>query len=292
MTNVAPMHNIQVRTLADKAMLVRLARRRMRVSLRDKDLERTVRAQANDDSLTVTKHLFRDPDSPVRKLMQSYDELYRMHVERTLPWIDRGPRLLPSAQFFDYMEVMRTAIEDVTRRIPPIISDWEAHVARDIAKRGGRASRDDYPDRYHVENMFSVDLQTFPLPDTGDFRVEVDEATKAALEGALADAEAAARSDIIRRMLEPVERAIEKLAVPIGEKGGIFRDSLIHNLFEGVYQAKRLNISDDPALIRTIEEVEARLNTYMNKDALRQNQTHREHARKELNDIMSQLGQL
>lgn len=292
MTNVTPMNSVHITTLADKAMLARLSRRRMSTSVRDKALESTVRSQTQDDSITVTKHLFRSKESYVRKLIHKYDEVYRLHIDNTMPWIDRGPRLLPSKLYFNYMEMMRAAIAEVDQMVPYLRSNWHSLVSDDVARRGGTASPHDYPPVSTVLQAFGIDLQILPLPDTGDFRVEVDDGTRDALMGALQEAEQAARADIIRRMLEPVEKAVEKLKVPIGETGSIFRDSMVSNLFEGIQKAKLLNISDDPDLSRAIDEIEARVSAVAKPEALRSDEDHRKKATKELADIMGKLGQL
>lgn len=286
-------HNLSsnINTLADRAVLARLTRSTLRTSFRDKDLEATVRTQAGDDSITVHKHLFRDKGNRVRIMLAEAAEIYRMHMERTLPWIDRGPRLLPSADFLQYSQDMRDAIDKLTAKVPSLQADWPALVQADIASRGGAASVDDYPAQEDLPGMFSFDLHIMPLPDTKDFRVQVDEATKQSLERALAAAEQTARSDILRRMLEPLSKAADKLSVPIGEQGSIFRDSLIENIKEGLAQAKSLNIVDDPdlqAIIDRVEDVVER--TVSQPDALRTQQGARDNAKRELDDLLNNLG--
>ncbi len=284
----------RIKTLKDKAMLARLKRKRLTLSKRDKALETTVRAQAGDDSLTISKHLFRDRTSPVRRLIQEYDEVYRLHKDLTLPWVDTGPRLLKSDQYFTYMERMREAMDKVAAKVPSIVNRWGDLVAADIRSRGGRASPDDYPAAYEVEDCFAFDLKVMPLPDASDFRVDVDDDTVAALEEAMVEAEQVARRDVVHRMLEPVARASEKLAVPIGEQGAVFRDSLIHNLEHGVRQARELNISDDPELERIIAEAEQVVGniTQAKPEGLRKVQGKRDEARKQLDDLMDKLGSL
>lgn len=284
-----------VRTLADKAMLVRLARKRLRTSMRDKDLEDTVQSQSGDASLTVTKHLFRDKGNPVRELMRQYDEVYRLHVEQTLPWVDAGPRLLKNSRYIDYMQLMRTAIAKVEAEVPALVAQWDTLVAHDMQSRGARASRDDYPQKDQVGDMFAFDLQCFPLPNVSDFRVEVDDTTKQALDDALHAAELSARQEVINRMMEPMRRAAEKLAVPIGEQGSIFRDSLVENIRDGVKMARELNISDDSTMEQSLADIEQSVTETFGTDdkgieALRHNQTQRDKAAAKLEDIMSRLG--
>lgn len=284
-----------VKTLADRALLVRLARKRLRTTIRDKNLEGAVRAQANDDSITVSKHLFRDRNSKVRDLMRKYDEVYVYHKENTLPWMDNGMRLLRSDRYMEYMEGVRRHIAEVEQLLPTVVDNWEQLVADDMAERGAAAQRDEYPQAYDVAEMFAIDVQCFPLPSAKDFRVDVDDETKAALGRALEQAEERGRLEVVKMMLTPIQKAVEKLRVPIGEEGAIFRDSLVENIREGVAQAKALNISDDPQLIATIEEVEQAVSTAIGEDkkaieSLRLNQTQRSKAADQLDSILGKIG--
>lgn len=287
-----------IKTLADRAMLVRFSRKRLRTSVRDKALEKAVRQQSGDDTVTVSKHLFRDPASPVRAVMRKYDELYRTHKEETLPWIDEGPRLLRSDRYMDYMTLMRNGIAEIEREVQPIVNNWDALVQQDIARRGSGAKLDDYPAAYEVEAQFSVDLQVMPLPSKSDFRVDVDDATKEALDRALEMAEEKARNNIIMQMLKPVKAAADKLSVPIGEEGSVFRNSLVDNVRESVRKAKELNISNDPELAAGLDAIEQEVTDTFGSEgnegieSLRLNQTQRDKAKGKMDDILSKLGGL
>lgn len=292
-TNQATSISSNIRTLADKAMLVRLARKRLRTSMRDKDIEDTVRQQSGDASLTVTKHLFRDRGNPVRDLMRKYDEVYRLHVEQTLPWVDAGPRLLKNSRYMDYMQLMRGAILSVESEVPALVAQWNQLVQLDINSRGARASVDDYPTKDQVGAMFSFELQCFPLPSSDDFRVVVDDETKQALDDALLEAQATARQEVVERMLKRMRKASEKLAVPIGEEGATFRDSLVENIRDEVKLARELNV--DEGLDSQLAEIEQSVTDTFGTDdkaieGLRRNQTQRDKAKAKLDDIMHRLG--
>lgn len=281
----------RVKTLADKAMLAKLTRRKMSTKRRDLELEQTVRKDTNDDSLTVNKHLFRDKAHPVRQLISLMDEVYTEHTRRTAPWVDRGPRILPSQSYFDYCNAMRERIDEIDRRLPGILNNWGKHVMDDLASRGSRGKLEDYPEESQVAEMFHVDFVIYPLPDVRDFRVDVDPDMAAKLQNAVEEAEAAARSEVLERMLKPLRAAAEKLKVPIGEKGSIFRDSLVENLIDGLEQARLLNIGDDD-LTQIIEQTEAMIKSGVSLDAeqLRGSQPVREATAKQLDNILSNLG--
>lgn len=180
-----------IRTLADRAMLVRLSRGSIRTTLRDRDLE---------DHVRVKK------DTLVRQLLRAANEVYRLHMETTLPWVDRGPRMIRNDQYLDYMHGMRNAIAEVDALRRPVVKDWQALVDEDIAFRGA-GSVADYPSIEDVGNRLSFDVQVMPLPTVSDFRVDVDDETRRGLERALEDAEGVARRDVMQRMLEPLQPA-------------------------------------------------------------------------------------
>lgn len=281
----------RVKTLADKAMLAKLTRRKMSTKRRDIELEQTVRKQVADDGITINKQLFQDKAHPVRQLLGLIDEVYTEHTRRTAPWVDRGPRILPSDHYFDYCSAMRDRIDAIDRRLPGILNNWGKHVMDDLAARGSRGKLEDYPEETLVAAMFHVDFVIYPLPDVRDFRVQVDPDMAAKLQEAVTEAEAAVRHEVLERMLKPLRAAAEKLMVPIGEKGAIFRDSLVDNLIEGLEQARLLNIGDAD-LTQIIEQTESMIKSGVSLDPeqLRGSQPVREATAKQLNAILSNLG--
>lgn len=284
--------DMKVTTLADKAMLARLSRRKMRTARRDEELEQQVRNDYNSPDLTVTKHLFKSPSHPVRQLIRNYDAIYQEHTRRTAPWIDRGPRILPAVQFEAYMQAMREVVNAVDRALPGIVATWDRQVRDDMLHRGARAKYEDYPLASEVSGLFSVDYTVMPLPDVRDFRVDVSDDMKERLEQAVKDAEAGMRREAVERMLEPIRAAVKKLRTPIGEEGSIFRNSLVENLRDGIEQARGLVI-DDEELLAHIEQVAATIEGKdMSPDVLRTNTTARSEAAEKLAGLMANLGGL
>jgi hypothetical protein len=116
--------------------------------------------------------------------------------------------------------------------------------------------------------------------------VEVPDYVKRKQQEMLQHAVDGIRADLIRRMLEPVQAAAEKLAVPIGEKGGVFRDSLVKNLEAAVTQARDLNIGNDPDVNALIEDLSRLLRgDARSPQALRELQDARERTATQLKTI-------
>lgn len=278
-----------IQTLADKAMLAKLTRRMMRTSMRDLDLEKTVREAAEDSSLTVSKSIFIDKSHPVRQVLSMLGDVYAEHVRRTAPWVDKGPRILPSSQFFTYSKALNDLIAPINALVPRIVAQWDDLVARDLAQRGSRGMLSDYPTADEVAERLSVDYMVYPLPDVRDFRVDIDPDMQSKLDVMVREAEDRVRREAITRMVVPLQRAAEKFAVPIGEKGSVFRDSMLENLRDGLEEAKALNISGDPKLTAAIETAEKLLSTkaFAEPDHIREHQVVRDAAKAKIDQILS-----
>ena len=95
-----------------------------------------------------------------------------MHYSMTMPWSDTGMRLVPTAKYFKYHQQM-TAIQ----------TEWEHLVTTFLDAYDWEISRhkqswvtclsDDYPTVSALTNKFAFRLSYIPLPDAGDFRIDI-----------------------------------------------------------------------------------------------------------------------
>ena len=87
--------------------------------------------------------------------------------------------------------------------------------------------------------------------------------------------------------------AVKKLQVNIGDKGSIFRDSLIDNMVEVADRMGRINISDDPVIADRIRDLRSLVGTYANnKDVLRNSQSVRSKAATQIDTLVGQMAGL
>ena len=94
-------------------------------------------------------------------------------------------------------------------------------------------------------------------------------------------------------MLDPMADAVKKLQVNIGDKGSIFRDSLIDNMVEVADRMGRINISDDPVIADRIRDLRSLVGTYANnKDVLRNSQSVRSKAATQIDTLVGQMAGL
>lgn len=285
-----------MKALNEKAMLVKLTMRRANLTRRDQVAETMIQMQLDDASLVVNSKLFRDKANPVNTIMSKASEVYTFHKNNTLPYMDKGPRILPIAQYEDYTSKMRERIQHIDSLIQRHMTDYDKYVQQDIAYRSqnksqARAKVEDYPTADEFATRMGFDLRFMPLPDKRHFLFDLDEADLQAFEESMSIAERTARDDAVKRMLVPLQHLVEKLNTPIGAEGHIFRDSAVENVVEGIELAKKLCMDESPEIQSLTKALNEEVSKYVtNLSWLRESPPVREQAAKKLSDIAAQMG--
>lgn len=287
---------MKVTTLSEKAMLVKLTTRRANLTRRDTAVEQIVQQQFDDASLIVNTKLFRDKDNPINQIVSAMSEGYTYHKNNTLPYIDKGPRILPNNVYMEYTSEMRSKISNVDALLNKHMPNYDQYVQMDIQYRskGNPASRakiEDYPTADEFASRMGFALRFMPLPDQKHFLFDLSDEDVANFSQAMIDAETTARNDALGRMLEPLKHLVEKLNKPIKAEGSVFRDSAIENIIEGVEVARKLMIDPTPEMQQVMNTLDQAVSKYANnKDWLRESPIVREQAAKQLDDIAKQMG--
>jgi len=281
-------HIARPKQLNEKAIQVQLATSRARLSKRDVQAESFVQGALGDESLTAYSKLFRDKRNPINRVMTEVNKVYTHHVTNTWPTPQKGVRLLPMQVYDEYRREMRSLMDNVEAMVQKHIPFYDDYVQMDIAARGTRASVDDYPSAYEFQSKLKFDLRLIPLPDASHFLFDIDEADMQAFENGLKDIEQMARQETVKSMLLPLQHLVDKLALPIGTDGSVFRNTALENVIEGIEQAKKLCIDDSPEIHAVISALDTEVKKY-SLDWLRESPVMREQASKNLSDIASQM---
>lgn len=287
---------MNITTLADKAMLVKLTVRRANLTKRDSVAEAIIQQQMDDTSLTVLSRLFKDKHNPINQIMTAASEVYTYHKNNTLPWADKGPRMLPNNNYMDYTQNMRTKIANVDSLLQKHIPNYDTYVQLDIAYRSknqtaSRAKAEDYPSADDFRSRMGFDLRFMPMPDQRHFLFDLSEDDLNAFNASMEQTASMARDDAVKRMLEPLSHLVEKLNKPIGTDGHIFRDSAIENIAEGIEQARKLTLDESPEIKQLTDALNAEISKYAeHSNWLRESPIVREQAAQKLSDIASAMG--
>jgi hypothetical protein len=189
---------------------------------------------------------------PVKK---ASDALRTFHYDNTLPWLDEGVRILPSANYEAYKADMEGHKDQFDAAVRSFCDKWPEVILDAQQRLGAMFKPEDYP--VDIRDRFSVAVRFMPLPEAGDWRVNIPdlEAAKDAVTATMDQAKQNAMRDVWERLIADVKQMAVRLAAynvdpTTGKTSNPFRDSLVENMRETVALIPRLNFANDPDLER------------------------------------------
>jgi hypothetical protein len=212
------------------------------------------------------------------------------HNTTTLPWADRGPRLLPTSLFLEYKAGLNKRkmqfdhmVAHFEQAYPQLLIDAPTHL-------GAMYDPTDYPSVEEMRSKFGFRSVFTPLPDSGDFRIDLPNAElddmkreyDKALEARLSDA-MQSQWDKLHDMLT---RMSDKLVEPEGEDKRRWHDTFVTNAHELCSMLGHLNVAGDAKL----DEAKTKLERAMlgvSIDDIKEDQFVREDVKTKLDKILS-----
>lgn len=208
---------------------------------------------------------------------QKLDDLQKLvtgirswHYIQTLPWSDGGSRLLPMKNFFDYKATLADFEIQFTDAVDAFLADYPTLVSAAAFQLGDLFDSSEYPDVERLRDKFKFRYVFLPVPEVGDFRIDVNEQHKAELvqqyESFYQNKLSEAMQEAWDRLHECLSKMSEKLAnadSPRLTKDGdenytqIFRDSLVTNAVELCELLTKLNVTNDPKLENVRKNLES-----------------------------------
>ena len=266
---------------------------------RDAAAEQLVRSNLGDEGQIVTRRLFTDPQGIIAKRQELANQMYSYHISRTLPHGDDGSRLLPNELYFDYVQDMGSFEQRISAADVQIIGSYQQLVAEDVVRRNAALARQgkpqtaapaDYPDAQRMAAYLYVNWVIEPIPTANDFRYAVAQSVKDKLAARQQEMVAAANVDLLNRMMEPMKRFVEKLAVPIGDEGSVFRNTLVENINDLTEELPKFNFTDDPKITAAIAELKSVITPYaFNPNLLREQPEIRESAKEKMDALLKKF---
>ena len=200
---------------------------------------------------SVYKNLFsecKELDAITKFQARARSEHYRL----TMPWNDRGARLLPTASLLDYKQVMSRYQQEFDRLVEAFLLKYSTLVAAAAFQLGTLFDRNEYPDAAQVARRFRMDLSFVPLPTSGDFRLDVESDVQRELmeqyERRLEEQLASATKDSWTRLYEALSRLSDRLTVDEDGKKKIFHDTIVTGAVDLCELLTAMNVTQDPQL--------------------------------------------
>lgn len=195
----------------------------------------------------------------LKAIGQLDNQIRTFHYERTLPWGDNNQRVILNKGYAEYSDTMRKWKEERSKLIYELISAFPGYVEDAKVRLGRMFNQNDYPNQNEIERKFYFDFSVMPIPSSDDFRVslnagEVDR-IRQDIERRIQQSISGAMRDLFARLQKVVSHMVEKL----GDKKGIFRDSLVENVCELMNILPALDLVDDPEFDKIKADIEEKL---------------------------------
>jgi len=223
------------------------------------------------------------------KVHKKTGEIRTFFYEQTLPWGMEGSRILPSANYMQFVSTLRGKLSEWDQLYTQFKQDYPALQAQARVDLNGLYRDEDYPDVSEMDRKFKADVSFFPVPDAGDFRVTISNDELARLQQDVTErveeAMGVAMRDCWERLHKIVKHAHEKLADP----KAIFRDSLVENAKDLCSLLPRLNITNDAQLEAMRQDLEGALCSHA-PEVLRLSAATRAETASKMADIMAKMG--
>jgi hypothetical protein len=244
--------------IASKAVIVRLHQGRVPFSVKDKSItkETNARMGITEGMGHFTKAIY--SKKATECVTKPYGEQYRYHLSVTLPFNDKGARIVSSKAFLDYTAKMRVHESLCMKGAETFMANRTSNIAEAQILLDTAFRTEDYPTESEMRDRFSITVRVEPIPEN----IVLDGILADELKDFQADHEANiqkavgnAMTDAWRRIYEVASKCAESLKNP--EK--VFRDSLIGNVRELVEVLPSLNVTDDPNLDEARNQLQERI---------------------------------
>ena len=185
-------------SLNEKAMIVYLNISFWTARKYDKKVSQEIERQYNADEagrynkiLIAREHL-----ANIQKIISA---ARTFQYKNTLPWTDNGGRLLPAANYFDYVNAIRNFQDEYERETANFLVVYPSLKQEARLRLNAMFDEEDYPDVETLKTKYAFQNQITPVPEAEDFRVNLSsdeiDSIKESLEQQVKDSTEAAMHD-------------------------------------------------------------------------------------------------
>ena len=210
----------------------------------------------------------------------------------TQPWGDNGDRILNMAYFMEFKDRLTDYESQFSTAVNNFLSDYDTLVAAAAFQLGDLFNREDYPTRETIQAKFGFRYSMIPLPQSGDFRVDIGEdglkELQSQYEGVLQQRVTGAMTEAWDRLHDCLSRMSERLEDSDDGKRKIFRDSLVENAIEICGLLKSFNITNDSRMDEMRKQLEDAMRG-VDAESLRDSDSLRGQTKRKVDSILSKF---
>lgn len=237
--------------LSDRAMLVHLAVHQWTGRVKDDKASKEVAASNFASAEAGTTVLVSLAPKKYTNAVDNAGWAARLEHQRlTMPWNDKGHRILPASMFMEYSDrirekkaIFQTKVDEFLDIYPKLMESVERK-----QRLGSLCQTHIIPSVEELRHRFRIYTDILPIPTTRDFRVDLADGAvrdiKIEIERNIEAKLKAAQADLWKRLSKLVGHVHECLDDPDKR----FRDSLMDNLKDFLVMIPNMNIIGDTDL--------------------------------------------
>jgi hypothetical protein len=266
-------------TLASAAMLVELNISNWAGRKKDTRASADVTSANHADTgvASVNKKLLANNDD-LKAIQTHVTAMRNSHAAMTMPWSNSGLRLLPTVQYFKYVQTMSDMVNELWSLVNNFLAKYNDAVIDVQLKLGDLFSHDDYPTIEKLQRKFNVSINYMPLPDAGDFRVDISNDALREVREQYADFYTkqynTAMNDVWTRLHKTLTNMSDRLDYSSKEDKKVFRDSLVGNVNDMIELLRVCNVTGSTQMAQMADRLEAAMSG-VTPDGLREDEAFR-----------------
>jgi hypothetical protein len=249
-------------SIASSAVLVELNISVWPANKVDREMTETVNTNASAvrDASQTRKNLF--AGTSLRKDIEKLAARIRLyHNQNTLPWADKGQRLLPTKLFMEYKQTMNNYEVQFSQLCSNFFVEYPRLVAEAQQHLGTMYRAEDYPNLEDVRMKFGFRKAFDPIPESGDFRLDVSAQDLDDLKNNYEQQYSDRLAEAMRTPWERLHTVLTSMSEKLKDEGGVdskkrYHDSLVTNAQELVGLLDKMNITNDPKLEEARKQLE------------------------------------
>lgn len=215
------------------------------------------------------------------------------HSTQTLPWSDRGARLLPTSLFLDYKSEANLRRDKFNDLVEGFLQDYPKLVVQAQTHMGSLFDAADYPNVDEIRDKFGFRLVFSPVPEAGDFRLDIPahelEEIKTGYASDFQDRVIDATGSLWRQLHDMLTSMSKKLddGDEDSEIKKRYHDSFLDNADTLCRMLSHLNVTNDPVLDGARQRMEDAIKG-LNMDGIRSDPFYRAEAKDKLDAVLKQ----
>ncbi len=222
----------------------------------------------------------------LQPITQLVNKIRNYHYSNTLAWSHKGVDFLPSKHYLTYMDQMGTLKDKFEFAVDAFVKVYPQLLDDAITDLSGMHDANDYPSAEAVRSRFYMDIAASPVPQSGDFRIDLPQKElnkiKKKLDVQLKEAAKAAALDLYSRFYTSLAKAVITLQDP----NKIFRNTLIFNIEDIAKKIDTMDITDNGDLKNLADHALVICEGIGNIEDLRENLASRTEAFKDFKHLL------